>query len=129
MNSKPQLFSKRAILLLSLLYTPLFGAFVYASNLQAVEKRNFILPTILTMLVVNWLIFSKLIPQSGLPFYIAWPVLCAIGGSIINGPFWEHHINAEIEFETKKIWSPLFAGLFIYGSFILMVLYLKSQAS
>lgn len=104
MKDKPILFSKRGLLLISILYTPLFGALVYVSNLQEIEKRNFIAPTIITMMIVNWVIFVQIMPKISFPPYITWPIVNGIGGSLIIGPFWDHHIKNKTEYEEKKLW-------------------------
>lgn len=115
-NSLPKLFSKQAIILLTLLFTPLFGGLVYATNLREVGNRKAVAPTILSMLILNAILFTKVLPTlKGMPLPISWIALNVIGAIILVMPFWEHQIKNETKYLPEKIWSPLLAGLFLYG--------------
>lgn len=127
-KDKPFFFSKRGIALLSTLYTPLFGSLVYISNLQEVKKRNFIFPTIISMLILNGLMFTKVHPTlSFIPFPLRYFLLNAVGGLLLVGPFWDYHLKEENSYEERKIWSPFIAGFILYGGFIALGYYLKYQ--
>ncbi|BDS10956.1 hypothetical protein [Aureispira anguillae] len=127
-KDKPKFFSKRGVILISTLYSPLFGGLVYVSNLQEIEKRNLIFPTIISMLILNGLIYTKFHPAlSFIPSLLRYFLLNAIGGLILTGPFWDYHLKEENTYEERKIWSPLLAGFILYGGFIAFGYYLKYQ--
>ncbi len=65
MNSKEnlKLYSLNSILLLSALFTPLFGAIAYCINLKTANKKNFIFPTVAFVLIYNFLMMKIIIPH------------------------------------------------------------------
>ncbi len=123
----PSFFSKASILFLSTFFGSLFGAFVYISNLQAVNKKHLIFPTILSIAIVNGFVISKIYPiLSSIPFPILYPLLNAFSSLLLIGPFWNYHLKEHKVYDTNSIWGPLAAGVLIFGGFIAIGFYLKS---
>lgn len=105
--SKPNIFSKTSVFIFSILGSTFFGALVYSSNLQTLDKRKFILPTIAFSLVWN-IAFQFLLRGLELPI-ISYLLINTIGGLILIKPFWNYHFKDLEEYSSRKIWGPTIA--------------------
>lgn len=105
--SPPKLFSKPTILVFSILGSTFFGALVYCSNLQALNKKQFIAPTIVFSIVFN--VFAIWISKDlGYPL-IKYFTINAIGGLVLIKAFWNYHLPDVKNNEPRKIWGPSIA--------------------
>ncbi len=104
---KPNIFSKTSIFIFSAVGSTFFGALLYSSNLQEVNKRKFILPTIAFSLVWN-IAFHILLRDFNFPIF-SFLIINALGGLILIKPFWNYHFHDLEEYNTRKIWGPAIA--------------------
>ena len=55
-----ELYSKKSIILMSTIFSPLVGAIIYCSNLRKIDKKNFIASSIISSIIYIMLINKML---------------------------------------------------------------------
>jgi len=119
--SAPELYSKKSILVFSIMFSTIFGAVLLMSNLNAVNNQKAkigvlsfaVIYTGLIIMVVNQF---EIKTNIGLPLNI-------IGGFLLTGPFWNNEIGRDFLHRKKKIWKPLVISFLIMIPFILAIIY------
>ena len=105
----PQLFSRQALNIFSILFSVLFGGVLLSINLKVIGKQKKILPVLLfslgsaalTFLVIG-LTWSTL--ERGISIIIVG--LNAIGASFLYNYFWAKYIGIDFKYRTRPIWIP-----------------------
>lgn len=111
-----KLFGKTAILIFSIIGSTFFGALLFSDNLKQLEKRKFIASTIIFSIV--WTIaLNKFIEPFPIPF-LKFAVINLIGGLILIGPIWNHHIGKDLEHKQRPVWGPLLSLIILIGVFL-----------
>ena len=117
----PQLYSRKAINIFSVLFSVLFGGILLAINLKKVNNKKAIFPVLIYSVVYTGLMIYilNLIPGKGgsTPFTLA---LNLLGAIVLYNYFWGKYIGKEFQYRTKPIWKPLIIAIIIF-SFLLWV--------
>lgn len=117
----PELYSKRAIIGFSILFSTLFGAVLLMSNLKTLENKKARIGVL-----YFGIIFSGLIMMIASQFEINANVglpLNVIGGLLLTEFFWNRDIGKNFLHRKKKIWKPLFISVLFMIPFLLAILY------
>jgi hypothetical protein len=111
-----KLFTKTTILIFSIVGTTFFGALLFSDNLKQVGKSKLIASTIIFSII--WSVaFNKLIANIPVPF-LSIVVTNLIGGLILIGPIWNHHIGKEVEYKTRSAWGPILSFIVLTGAIL-----------
>lgn len=116
----PALYSKTQILVISLVFSTVFAAFLLRSNLKEIGKKkegNLIL----IFAFVFMLAAAALIQVLGLPPNLTF-IANVIGAALLNEFFWNKYLGREIEYEKKGWRKPLLISLLITIPFFILVL-------
>ena len=109
-----KLFNKATVLIFSTLFSTFLGALIFSDNLKTLNKGKFIIPTILFSIVWT-VITNKILSSFNVP-YVPFLIANFFGGLILIGPIWNHHIEKELEYETKPIWMLLLSLAILFGA-------------
>jgi hypothetical protein len=103
---KPRFYSKAAICVLSLLFTPFFGCILLAYNLREIGKGS--VGTVLIIASVFWTPLVKMLTNDLIPGTLLQLVTSNVVGSAILTFFvWDQLFLNFPEYEKKKVWKPV----------------------
>lgn len=122
MESDLKIYSQKAIILFSLLFSAIFGAVLLMQNLRDIgQKRAANRVLFLSILYSAITIFIVSIPDRPNVFLT---YLCNFIGAMILIEFiYKRYFPDEEAFEKKKIWKPLIISILIIFPFILVQIY------
>ncbi len=111
-NSSPRLYSKEVIYTFSILFSIIFGGFLFVTNLNEINKKNGIFPVltfsfIYTALSIYLLIIFKLGFFGTLSFGV-------IGALILNNIFWNKYVGKGIAYHKRSYRKPLIIAIIIF---------------
>lgn len=117
----PELYSKQAILLFSILFSTIFGAVLLMSNLKTLRLKNArnqvlwfgIMYTGIIIFIVS---YFEIKSNIGMPLNL-------VGSLILTELFWNRELGKEFSFRKKKIREALFYSILIMIPFVLVVIY------
>lgn len=111
--SAPQLYSRRVILIFSLLFSVLFGGILLAINLKTVNNKKAILPVLFFSVAFFAFILCilYLFPDISRLFTVPLNIL---GAYILQKSFWKDYINKDFLYRTKPFWEPLIIDILIF---------------
>ena len=116
-----ELYSKKSIILMSTIFSPLVGAIIYCSNLRKIDKKNFIASSIISSIIYIMLMNKMLHGLESYKIFALIP-LNFLGGLIITNLFWKHHIG-ELKFNPIFPWSIFVITSLILTGVVLISLY------
>lgn len=106
------LYSKNAVCILSLLLSPLLGAFLFAYNLTAIGKAKLGPAFVIGILLVAGII-KQIVPE--LNPWIGWAGINIAGSSLFYFYFWDKFFGA-YEFKRKNFWPPTLLFIFVMSA-------------
>jgi len=121
-EEKPKLTSRAAILIFSFLLSTIFGALLFAQNLNETGKTKAIINVILFSCSWN-IIISKILSQIIHNGLVVYGITNILGGLILIIPFWNYYLKEIVEFKSRKIGAPLIVLMVIavaYFAFIFL---------
>ena len=123
---RPQIYSKRAVVVFSILFSPIFGAFMLWQNLKDIGKRNeatmaLVVSILSTFLAVGLGAFLEERSKSAGMF------LNIAAAFFITEYFFKKYFPDEPDYEKKKIWKPLGIGLLIIAFFVVLLMLAPPQ--
>ena len=111
-ENSPTLYSKRAIYVFSALFSVLFGAAMFITNLKETDKRKGIFPVIAFAFL--WIALTIYLGESfNLP-RSASLILSLIGAIFLSEFFWEKYIGNEVVYHKRSVKKPLIIALIIF---------------
>lgn len=102
--SNPRIFTKPTVFIFSVLGSTFFGALVYCSNLQALNKKQLIAPTIAFSIIWS-IVLTWILKGLGYPM-VKYFLINGIGGLILIKPLWNYHFPNLPNYENRKVWGP-----------------------
>lgn len=119
----PLLYSKKLILVFSGLFSILFGAVLFLSNLKRLgEKKVFYQVLVFVIIYVSGMIFTLSSIKGGTNFSLP---LNLLGGFILTEYFWNGYLGKEIEYKKKSWIKPALISLGISIPAFLALLYVS----
>ncbi len=119
-----KLFSKSAIFAFTLFVSPLFGALLYADNLNRLGRTKPILSVIMFGLffsLASGVILRLLLTNAMLILPITFATN-ALGGYILTQLFWKNHLGDIETYEAKSIIGPLLIVLALSAALLMFVM-------
>lgn len=116
---KPKFYSKKAIGILTLIFTPLLGSILFSFNLKEVNKGK-IIPIFIIVGLFWTYIFKKLTVGVIDNILIQLIVSNIIGSLIFTFFLWNKFFVDYPEYEKKKVWKPVIIFIVICLVFILI---------
>lgn len=113
-EEKPKIYVKGVVLIFSVLLSTIFGALLFAQNLNEAGKKKEILQIILFSIVWNTLLLKSLahiIPNA----LLVYGITNTLGGLLLIFPFWNYYLKDIVEYDRKKIWGPLVVFIALVG--------------
>ncbi len=117
----PSYYSKRAILVFSVLFSVFFGSVMLAVNVAKTQNKSMAIWVAVCGLgysVATVLIGQSLNLNSGFAMVFGWT-----GAYIMDFLFWNRYIGKSTLYRAKPIWIPLIIGLAISIPLIMLVMY------
>jgi Na+/glutamate symporter len=113
---KPRFYSKEAIGLLSLLFSPFLGCILFSYNLREIGKRKLSPYFIIGGLI--WLPILRLLTD-GINLLVQLAIVNILGSLLLTFYFWDKYL-ANYHFEKRSFWKPTLIFLGIGGGLILL---------
>ncbi|MGY5353483.1 hypothetical protein [Wenyingzhuangia sp. IMCC45467] len=120
LKNLPELYSKRAIIIFSILFTPLVGSILMFKNLKKVENTPGQFLVILYGIFYNKLSFW-IIKYLNLNFFSYLFVMNVIGAVILAVFIWKILIGNDFQYSKKSNKSPFLIILGVIGVFIALI--------
>lgn len=117
----PGLYSKKLILLFSILFSTIFAAVLLMSNLKTLGKERARIQVLL-FAFLYLLLTATILQVFELPPNLTF-IANVIGAAILNEYFWNTHIGGELEYKKKSWIKP--AGISVGIALILFFLLLS----
>lgn len=111
-ENAPQLYSRLAINIFTILFSPIFGGILLAMNVKSLKRKTGI-PLILgfsvaftaiVIIIVNLVHGNSTVLTVGLN---------GVGAVVLYNYFWNKYIGYSFEYRTKAVWIPLAIATFI----------------
>ncbi|MEO7211548.1 hypothetical protein [Mucilaginibacter sp.] len=99
---KPKFYSKAAIGILTLLFSPFLGSILFANNLKEVGKSK--LNPYFLIAGIFWLFIVKLL-TNGINPLLQLGIANVTGSSLLTYYFWDKYLAGH-DYETKSFWKP-----------------------
>ncbi len=109
-EEKPLLYSREAIGIWSILFSPFFGTILFAYNLKAIGNSGYNVLIVLAGLVWTFavrILLAQFLPVSFTLLFIA----NGIGSMILTTFVWNHFIGKYTEYEKRPVWKPVLITL------------------
>jgi hypothetical protein len=118
-EQQPELYSKKAIEVFSVLVAPIFGSVMFAMNLKRLNRSEGIIPVIsFGVLYFAFVIYFGENVSDKVPVHI-WNG----GGTLVfHYYFWKKYIGDEVKFRKRKTWKPIILTTFIIVFFVWIAL-------
>ena len=113
-EEKPKIYVKAVVFIFSILLSTLFGALLFARNLNETGKKIEILQIFLFSIVWNTLLLKSLgnIIHNAL---IVYGITNTLGGLLLIFPFWNYYLRDIVDYDKRKIWGPLIFFIALVG--------------
>jgi len=113
-EEKPKIYVKAVVLIFSVLLSTIFGALLFAQNLNSAGKKKEILQIILFSIIWNTLLLKSLshIIHNAL---IVYGITNTLGGLLLIFPFWNYYLKDIVDYDRRKIWGPLIVFIALVG--------------
>lgn len=126
--SAPLLYTKRSILLFSVIFSFFFGSILLAINLKAMGvKRSIVILPVAIGFVLNYLLSLLVAYTQNIGFTIV--IINGLLGYLLTDIFWKRYIGSETAHRKRSITIPLLIGiglslilLFLMASSLMQVL-------
>ena len=120
-EEKPKIYVKAVVFIFSILLSTLFGALLFARNLNETGKKIEILQIFLFSIVWNTLLLKSLgnIIHNAI---IVYGITNTLGGLLLIFPFWNYYLKEIVDYDRRKIWGPLIVFTTLVGGFTAFVL-------
>ena len=112
---KPRLYSKEAIGILSLLFSPFLGCILFSYNLREIGKNKLSPYFIIGGLM--WLPILRLL-TNGIDLLLQLAIVNVLGSLLLTFYFWDKYLD-NFTFEKRSFWKPTLIFLGICGGLIL----------
>jgi len=111
-ENSPILYSDRVIFTFSILFSVVFGGFLFARNLKEINNRKGIFPALaFSFIYMAFSIYVLDLIKAGTGGTF---ILSAIGGLILNKIFWNKYIGETLVYRKKSYRKPLIIALIIF---------------
>lgn len=107
----PRLYTKRLILIFSLLFSTIFGAALLISNLRHLGKRT--AAGWVLLFAIGYLLATAVIMEANKLSPSLSVVANVLGAAILNEYFWNKYIGSDTEFEAKNWFKPAAVSVLI----------------
>ena len=125
-TTETPLFHSRVIIFIGTLFlTAFFGGILYCQNLYQADKRKEIPPVIIGCLLWNFLsgkVLAYLAIDNSLQRLF---IPSTISALVLSTVVWNYHFEQIKEYRLRKVWGPLAAILFVYGTLLAANLLVK----
>ncbi len=113
---KPKFYSKEAIGILSLLFSPFLGCILFSYNLREIGKSKLSPYFIIGGLI--WLPILRLL-TNGIDLLFQLAIVNVLGSLLLTYYFWDKYLD-DYTFEKRSFWKPTLIFLAICGGLILL---------
>jgi len=113
-EEKPKIYVKAVVFIFSVLLSTIFGALLFAQNLNETGKKKDILHIILFSIIWNMLLLKSLGNIIHNPL-IVYGITNTLGGLLLIFPFWNYYMKEIIDYDRRKIWGPLIVFIALVG--------------
>ena len=114
---KPRFYSKAAICVLSLLFTPFFGCILLSYNLREIGKASSV-PVLIIGSVIWTPLFKLLTRDLNLDPSIQFITSNVVGSAILTFFLWDQLFINFPDYEKKKVWKPVLIAVGICGALL-----------
>lgn len=123
-KAAPLFYSRSAISLFTVLFSPLFGAFMLAANIERTQERKGFY-VVGAFGILYPILVSLLFREIGMRNVFLVEITYVFGALVLNGYFWPQYIGKSTIYQKRAPIYPIIFGLIVILILVLVAVFLR----